>query len=279
MLHCLPADVPQMMSNLSDCFADVSGWCASKRLQLNGSKTDLLLFGSTCSLKKIPLGSGVMQAGPSVIKSADVVRDLGVMLDAQLTMRDHVSRTAQACFFHLRRLRLVRQLLGRDVTIQLVVALVFSRLDYCNAVLAGLPATTLAPLQRVLHAAARLVNGLSPRDHVTSALKELHWLPIAQRIEYKLCLLVHKSIVGHAPVYINNLLTVVADVPSRSALRDAMKGNFVVPRTHLKLGGRAFSVAAPQSWNRLPTELKLMRSTPAFKRSLKTFLFRTAYKD
>ena len=145
--------------------------------------------------------------------------------------------------------------------------------------LAGLPATTLAPLQRVLHAAARLVNGLSPRDHVTSALKELHWLPIAQRIEYKLCLLVHKSIVGHAPVYINNLLTAVADVPSRSALRDAMKGNFVVPRTHLKLGERAFSVAAPQSWNRLPTELKLMRSIPAFKRSLKTFLFRTAYKD
>ena len=123
------------------------------------------------------------------------------------------------------------------------------------------------------------MNGLSPSDHFTSALKELHWLPIAQRIEYKLCLLVHKSIVGHAPVYINNLLTAVADVPSRSALRDAMEGNFVVPRTHLKLGGRAFSVAAPQSWNRLPTELTLMRSTPAFKRSLKTFLFRTAYKD
>ena len=82
-------------------------------------------------------------------------------------LRDHISRTAQACFFHLRRLRSVRHSLGRDVTIQLVVALVFSRLDYCNAVLAGLPATTLAPLQRVLHAAARLVNGLRPRDHVT----------------------------------------------------------------------------------------------------------------
>ena len=148
-------------------------------------------------------------------------------------------------------------------TIQLVVALVFSHLDYCNAVLAGLPATTLAPLQRVLHGAARLVNGRRPRDHVTSALKELNWLPIAQRIEYKLCLLVHKSIVSQAPVYMNNLLTAVADVPSRSALRDAMKGNFVVPRTRLKLGERAFSVAAPQAWNRLPTELKTLRSTPA----------------
>jgi hypothetical protein len=133
---------------------------------LNGNKTELLLFGTAGSFKKIPLhGIDVMQAGPSVIKSADVVRYLGVMLDAQLTMCDHISRTALACFF-LRQLRSVRHSLGRDVTIQLVVALVFSRLDYCNAVLAGLPVTTLAPLQRVLHATARLVNGLRPRDHI-----------------------------------------------------------------------------------------------------------------
>jgi len=218
------------------------------------TRLNLLLFGTACSLKKIPLGSDVMQAGRSVIKSAAVVRDLGVMLDAQLTMRNHISRTAQVCFFHLRRLRSVRYSLGRDVTIQLGVALVFSRLDYCNAVLAGLPATTLAPLQRVLHAAARLVNGIRPRDHVTLPLSELHWLPIAQRIECKLCLLVHKSIVGQAPVNMKNLLTSVADVPSRSALHEAMKGNFLVPRTCLKLGERAL-----------------------LKRSLKTFLFQTAY--
>jgi hypothetical protein len=279
MLHCPPADVPQMMSTLNDCFADVSGWCASKRLQLNADKTELLLFGTPTNLKKIPLGSDVMQAGSSVIKPADVVRDLGVMLDAQLSMREHVSQTAQACFFHLRRLRSVRQQLGRDVTIKLVVALVFSRLDYCNAVLAGLPAATLAPLQRVLHAAARLVNGLRPCDHVTSTLKELHWLPIAQRIDYKLCLLVHKSIIGNAPVYLTNLLTAVADVPSRSALRDASNGDFVIPKTRLKLGERAFSVAAPLAWNRLPSVLKTTRSTTAFKRGLKTFLFRTAYND
>ena len=98
-------------------------------------------------------------------------------------------------------------------------------------------------------------------------------------VEYKLCLLVHKSIVGHAPVYMSNLLTAVADVPSRSALRDAAAGKFVVPRTRLKLGERAFSVAAPQAWNQLPTELKTLRSTPAFKRALKIFLFRIAYND
>jgi hypothetical protein len=106
---------------------------------------------------------------------------------------------------------------------------------------------------------------------------ELHWLPLVQRIDYKLCLLVHKSFVGHAPTYLTALLTAVVDVPSRSALRDASNGNLVVPRTHLKLGERAFSVAAPRAWNRLPTQLKLMRFTPVFKHALKTFLFQAAY--
>ena len=123
-------------------------------------------------------------------------------------------------FFHLRRLRSLRRQLGRDVTARLVSALVLSRLDYCNAILVGLPQTTLSSLQRVLHAAARMVLNLRPCDHVTRltpALLELHWLPIAERIDFKLCLLVHKALVGDAPQYIADLIRPVADLPSRAS--------------------------------------------------------------
>jgi len=89
-------------------------------------------------------------------------------------MRSHVSQVTQTCFYHLRRIRAFRRQLGRDVTARLVTALVLSRLDYCNAVLAGLPASTLALFQRILHPAARTAMDLKPRDRVTPALRELH---------------------------------------------------------------------------------------------------------
>ena len=84
-------------------------------------------------------------------------------------------------------------------------------LDYCNVILIGLPASILAPLWRALHAAARLVLDLRPCDHMTQALQELHWLPIMQRINYKLYLLVHKSRTGRAPVYVSDMLTPAAN--------------------------------------------------------------------
>jgi len=155
-------------------------------------------FGTTAGLRKLPAGSRRIYAGVEIVELVSIVRNLGVWIDSELTMRDYISRTCQSCFYHLHRLRSIRTLLGRDVTIQLVCALVLSRLDYCNSVLAGLPASTLAPLQRVLHAAARLVNDLNTSDHVTSTLVDLHWLHIKQRVDYKLCCHVHNVSIDHA---------------------------------------------------------------------------------
>jgi len=152
--------------------------------------------------------------------------------------------------------------------------------DYCNAVLpvlSGLPASTLAPFQQVLHAAARTVLDLKPRDRVTPALQEVHWLPVAERIQYKLCLLVHTSPLGDMPEYISDLLMPVAKIPCRSTLRASSYGNLVVPRTRRRIGDRAFSIAALRAWNRLPTVLKLLRSTDSFCRDLKKFLFESVY--
>ena len=120
-----------------------------------------------------------------------------------------------------------------------------------------------------MHAAARLVCDIKPRDHVTSSLRALHWLPVKQIIEFKLCLLVHLAVNGRAPSYLQDLITPSASVPGRASLRSASNHDLVVQSFHLKLGDRTFSVAGPRAWNRLPIELKTVLDTALFKRNLK----------
>ena len=114
-------------------------------------------------------------------------------------MRTHVASVTRSAFYHLRRLRVAGHLFGRAITAQLVASFVLSRLDYCKVILAGLPDVSIRPLQRVLNTAARVVLGQVLRDSATAALKELHWLLIRARVDYKLYLLAHRALNGTAP--------------------------------------------------------------------------------
>ena len=100
-----------MVSRVERYIADVSVWCASRRLQLNGDKTELLWFGSAAHLRQLP-SARFISVNNSVVRPVTVVRDLGVWIDSELSMREHVSHVAQICLFHLRRLRSVRRQLG-----------------------------------------------------------------------------------------------------------------------------------------------------------------------
>ncbi len=90
---------------------------------------------------------------------------------------------------------------------QIVHALVISRLDCCNSLLCGLPADLLNRLQRVQNACARTIMMCRKYDHITPVLKELHWLPIAQRIQFKVLMLTYKCLHGLAPQYLAELIT------------------------------------------------------------------------
>jgi len=168
------------------------------------------------------------------------------MLDSSLSLHQHTAKVTSTCFFHLRRLRKLSRLLDIDTRKRLVCALI-TRVDYCNSALVGLPDSAFARLQRVLHAAARFVLALRPRDHISSALQTLHWLPVRQRITYKLCVLMHGVAFGYAPAYLLDAVVPLSLLPGRAHLRSADSGQYDIPRTSSSVGSKAFSVAGPKA--------------------------------
>jgi len=185
---CRPGAAALLQDRVSACVADVAVWMRSNRLQLNAAKTEVIWFASARRQHQLPLDPLVV--GSDAVTPVKSVRDLGIFLDSDLSMRSHISKTVSSCFAALRQIRSIRRSVPQSVLKSLVAALVVSRLDYGCATLAGLPAVQLDRLQAVLNAAARLTFTARKYDHVTPLLQELHWLRVQQRITFRLATLV-----------------------------------------------------------------------------------------
>ena len=140
----------------------------------------------------------------------------------------------------------------------------------------GLPDYLLAKLQRVQNAAARLLCRIGKYDHISATLKSLHWLPVKQRIEFKISVLVYKCLNGVAPQYLSKLLQfyskdrVLRSTDDRTLLE--------TPQVRTKFGERAFCYYAPKVWNSLPKDIRSCKSIDTFKQKVKTHLFGLAYQ-
>ena len=207
------------------------------------------------------------------------VTDLGVVLDGELSMSAHVASLSRTCFIQLRQIRAVRRSLDKESTKTLVNSFISSRLDYCNSLLYRINEGRMNKLQRIQNAAARLISGALWRDHITPVLRELHWLPVRERIQYKIATLVYKSLQSTAPSYLSELCTASTTIPGRRGLRSAEERKLLVPYTqYSRLGSRPFAVGGPNIWNGLPAALRDNALSPEqFRSRLKTVLFVQRY--
>ena len=162
----------------------------------------------------------------------------------------------------------------------IVLYTVANRLDNCSSLYCGLPQVRLQPLNGVLRAAARMIGGVPRFGHISDYMRDiLHWLPVQQRIFYRISSIVWHCVLGNAP-YLLELFTLTSACSGRRSLRSASKGDFAVPRARTATRQkRAFSIVGPSVWNDLPSEL---RSPPrdlssSFYKLLKTLLFGRAW--
>ena len=190
-------------------------------------------------------------------------------------MEQHFKSKCRAAYAQLYNIRKVRKYIDHQSAEKLIHALIHSHIDYCNALLIGLPKDLMHKLQMVQNTAARVLCRIGKYDYITSTLKSLHWLPMEFRIKYKICLLTFNYLHGHGPEYISEML-----IPRiiQYGLTSQDDLTLVVPRTKRNtLGDRAFRAAAPTLWNLLPKDVRSCNDVGVFKNKLKTHYFGVAY--
>ena len=151
----LPSDFSLVSREIKVCVADVKEWINKNKLKFNEKKTELLVGGDRtrlCQVKKDPL-----TFGPNAVSFQISAKYLGVHLDETLSMKEQVTSLCRSSYFRLRKKASIRPYLSDQSTAQLVSSLIFSRFDYCNSTLSGLPSSSLNRLQKVQNNAARLV--------------------------------------------------------------------------------------------------------------------------
>ena len=213
--------------------------------------------------------------GNASVPISDTVKNLGVTLECHLSLKTHVLNVVRTANFELRRISSIRRLLTTEATATLVSAFILSRLDYCNSLLSGCPRSLILRLQKVQNNAARLILGISKREHISPHLASLHWLPIDSRIKYKLACICYNCMSTNSPPYLSDLLAVYTAARQLRSSSDNSVPRRPSVRT-VSYGQRSFAYSAPSAWNSLPQQVRSSDNVSTFRSRTKTHLFRLA---
>ena len=258
---------------LSKCVSALTFWFLDNGLQLNSSKTEAMIFGTRPGLAKLgPVSSLVIEGDVAVRES---IKILGVHLDPTLSMDNQVKASIKACNYHIRALRHVRRGLTLESAKLIALGLVTSRLDYCNSLLYGTSKSNLNKLQRVQSDLARVVLQAAWKSSSGPLLKQLHWLPVQQRIIFKMALITFNVKSSEQPSYLHSLLDNYT--PSRN-LRSEGQHLLRIPLRKSAAARRSFCFGAPTVWNSLNSKTREANSLESFKTRLKTELFSSAFQ-
>ena len=265
-----PGDFEAAQLNLANCIAEVKRWMLKNKLKLNDTKTELFIITSP---RQINLALRVnLKIGESVIDPSPSIRNLGITFDHHLNMDLQVNSLCRTVNYHLRNISRIRRFIDQDTCAHAVRSLVLSRLDYGNSLLGGISRYNVERLQRLQNRAARLIFCVGRRTSSSPLLRELHWLPVQQRIEFKILLHVYNGVNSLGPTYLSDILSHYNC--KRTGLRSSQdKTRLSVPVNRRVIGDSSFSFLGPKLWNALPIFIRIAPNVQSFKKMLKTHLF------
>ena len=171
----------------------------ANKLKLNNDKTDLLVF--TARHHPQPMLKSIY-VGTDLVNASESARNVGVSFNNLITMEKQITLICKSAFYHLHNIAKIRKFISFKDCETLIHAFVSTKLDCCNSLLSGLLQNQIQKLQYVQNSAAHLLTGTRKYYSIAPILKELHWLPVAERIHYKILLLTFKSLNNLVPFYL-----------------------------------------------------------------------------
>lgn len=223
---------------------------------------------TTTFLSNISLFILVNKKFPPLLPSVTCVS----FFDHSMTMADHITNLSRSINWQLHNLNRIRKYLDTETCHNIVRTLILSRLDYCNSLMYGIDKKHLNRLQVLQNKSARLIFMKPSRTHASPLLHSLHWLPITQRIHFKILLQTFKALHFKSPDYLSSYFQPRTHKTTYT-LRSDSAVTFEVPRSMKRAGDRAFSIAGPRLWNELPTNIRGLDCLSVFKSHLKSHLF------
>ena len=270
-----PSSQQTCVQLLQQCLADISRWMVVNKLHLNPNKTEFLVMCAPRQRHKICVTE--LNVAGTLVTSVASARNLGVWFDNSFNMVEHLNQVFKGALVYLHLIKSVRNSIDQPATEKLVHAFITSRLDYCNSLLVNLPKSHLMKLQSVQNMAARVISRKRKYDHISPVLQALHWLPVCERIQYKILLRTYQALHNLAPPYVKDMLS-SGENDHTMSLRSSSNQSLTVPRTRMvTYGDRTFSSAAPRLWNMLPNYIKNANSLCKFKTLIKTHLYKKAF--
>ena len=273
---CPLTETTVTMHTIISCLQEIEKWMHKNFLKINIDKTNVIFFGRSIDLQLFSVDLTLENPIKTKIFESKLdasVKTLGVMLDSRMSMQQMVAQCCKTGYFNLSKLQSIRHCLDYGTKVLLVQSTVLSRLDYCNVLLANLPKTYIAKLQRVINASVRFIFNLSKRDHVTVCAKRCHFLPVWCRIKYKACVMIYKIVHKQCPDY---LLPFVQPV---MPYRDNLRSSSDTMRLQLPNTEKSLKYSLIEHWNELPLELRMISTLDLFRSKLKTHFFILAYQD
>ncbi len=199
---------------IESCADSVRQWMFQNKLKLNDHKTVFMVLGNKPQTKKLVFDSVVI--GDSYIESSAKCVNLGAGFDSNMTMKHYVNLVCKSGYYHLRNISRIKTCLNTQALETVIHAFISSRLDYCNALLAGVSDCVKQKMRYLQNSAARVLTGSRKFEHITPILRDLHWLPVTSRVDFKILLLTYKAPHGKAPLYLSDMLSYKEGRQSRS---------------------------------------------------------------